>query len=644
MRGPDPQPVPLELIGPARPVPPAEPTAAQMAAWPVVLVSMPFMVADRPSIQLGLLKAITAGYGYAARTLHASLDFAHRIGSETYRSLCEQRGQMIGDWLFSVAAFGDAAPDPDGTLLDDFASGLDLPGGAGTVSRDQLLRIRDEDVPAYLDEMVDGFPWQEVRVVGFSCTFQQNAASFALARRLKDEFPHVVTVFGGANFDGEMGLEHVRRADCIDYAVTGEGDVAFPELLAALATGADPGAVPGVIRRTGGTVSATAARPPYGCLDESPPPDYDEYFARAEALGVHPRTGHRTVRIPFESARGCWWGAKHHCTFCGLNGSSMAFRAKSPRRVADELATQSRRYRSFRFEAVDNILDTAYLSELFPELITAGTTYDIFYEVKANLSREQLRLLRQGGVTHLQPGLESLSTQVLARMRKGVRAGQCVNVLRWGQYYGIQISWNVLWGFPGESAEDYRQQAAVIPHLVHLRPPVGAGRVWLERFSPLFTEPGSGVRERSPERGYRYVYPDSFDLDKVAYFFEYTLADPLPDEAYVGVRTAVETWRAAWERPAPPTLTYFSAPGFLQVYDGRRLGAEGTYTFEGDLAEVYLACVDRPIGAAAVRERLGRRLPVDAVEEAFAGFAERGLMFRDGSSALALALPAGPTR
>jgi ribosomal peptide maturation radical SAM protein 1 len=605
---------------------------------------MPFMMADRPSIQLGLLSAVTAGHGYGVRTMHANLDFASRIGIEHYRELCERRGQMIGDWLFSMAAFGDAAPDPDGALLDDFAADLGSFGDSAAEGREMLLRTRLRDVPAYLDDLVSGYPWDEVRVVGFTCTFQQNAASFALARRLKRAFPQLVTVFGGANFEDEMGLEYVRGVDCVDYAVIGEGDVAFPELLDALATGADPGAVPGVACRKGDTVSTTPARPPYGRLDELPPPDYDEYFARAEALGLQPRAGHRTIRIPFESARGCWWGAKHHCTFCGLNGSSMGFRAKSPQRVAAELATQARRYRSFRFEAVDNILDTAYLSGLFPELAASGTTYDIFYEVKANLSREQLKLLSQGGVTHLQPGLESLSTRVLGLMRKGVRAGQNINVLRWGQYYGITISWNILWGFPGESADDYRAQAAVIPHLTHLRPPVGVGRLWLERFSPLFTQPDSGVRVRSPEPGYRYVYPDSFDLGKIAYFFEYELADPLPDDAYAGVRKTVEDWRAAWEQATPPTLTYFSAPGFLQIYDGRHFGAEGTYTFEGDLAEIYLTCADRPIGAGAVRERLDRRLSLEAIQMAFAEFAERGLMFVDGSTAVALALPAGATR
>lgn len=619
-------------------------TSQQRAGWPTVLVSMPFMMVDRPSIQLGLLKAVGVAHGFPVRTLHANLDFAARIGAEYYELLCERRGRLVGDWLFSAEAFGTAAPDPHGRLLDDFADELSYLGGPGVDWRARLLRTRQHDIPAYLDAMLESFAWSQVRVVGFTSTFQQNAASFALARRLKRRHPGLTTVFGGANFDAEMGLEHVRAVDCVDLAVIGEGDVAFPGLLAALATGTDPAAVPGVARRVGARVVATAAGPALRRLDDLPVPDYDEYFERAEALGLQPRTGNRTVRLPFESARGCWWGAKHHCTFCGLNGSTMAFRAKSPGRVAAELALQARRYRSFRFEAVDNILDLAHLSELFPELIAGGTTYDLFYEVKANLTREQLRLMAQAGVTHIQPGLESLSSSVLRLMRKGVRAAQNVNVLRWGGYYGIRVSWNVLWGFPGETKEDYAEQAEVIGHLVHLQPPLGAGRVWLERFSPMYTEPDSGVATRAPERSYRYVYPDDIELDKVAYFFEYALGDPLPDSAYTGVQQAVDRWAAAWQAETPPVLTYFSAPGFVQIYDGRRPGAEGTYAFEGDLAEIYLACSDRPISASAVRERLGARLPVDAIQEAFHQFRERGLMFLDGSLAVSLALPAGATR
>jgi ribosomal peptide maturation radical SAM protein 1 len=619
-------------------------TAGQRAAWPTVLVSMPFMDIDRPSIQLGLLRAIGAAHDFPVRTLHANLDFAARIGVDYYRLLCERRQRMLADWLFSVEAFGDAAPDAHGRLIDDIADELPYLGGSASERRGRLLRTRSDDVPAYLDAMVESFPWDGVRMVGFTSTFQQNTASFALARRLKHRFPHIVTVFGGANFDGEMGLEWVRSVDCVDLAVIGEGDVAFPTLLDALAAGEDPGSVPGVARRVDGKAVATPAGPPLRRLDDLPVPDYAEYFDRAEALGLQPRAAQRRVWIPFESARGCWWGAKHHCTFCGLNGSTMQFRAKSPERVVDELAEQARRYRSFHFEAVDNILDMAYLTKLFPKLISSGTTYELFYEVKANLTRAQLRLLAEAGVTQVQPGLESLSSRVLSLMRKGVRAAQNVNVLRWGAHYGIKVNWNIIWGFPGETKEDYAAQAEVIQHLVHLRPPAGAGRVWLERFSPLYTEESSGVSARAPELSYRYVYPANVDLDRAAYFFEYQLADALPDSAYAGVRDAVDEWRAAWEGDRPPALTYWSAPGFLQIYDARRPGAEGTYTFEGDLAEIYLACSDRPITASAVRERVGRQLAVEAVQEAFDEFGERGLMFLDGTLALALALPAGATR
>ena len=90
-------------------------------------------------------------------------------------------------------------------------------------------------------------------------------------------------------------------------------------------------------------------------------------------------------------------------------------------------------------------------------------------------------------------------------------------------------------------------------------------------------------------------------------------------------------------------LTYWSAPDFLQIYDGRQRGRDGTYTFEGTLADLYLACSNRPVTAAAVRRELDLNLPVGAIQEIFCEFQQRGLMFIDGQLALALAVPAvGP--
>ncbi len=620
-------------------------TPDRHAAWPVVLVSMPFMDPYRPSIQLGLLAALTARRGFPVRTCHAYLDFAAAIGVDYYKRLCDHRGALIGDWLFSVAAFGDAAPDHDARMLDDLAAALSYLGASPEDAREKLLQIRDRAVPAYLDSLADSFSWSEVAVVGFTSTFQQNTASFALARRLKQRYPEIMTVFGGANFEGEMGSEWVRTVEAIDAAVIGEGDEAFGRLLDALATGGDLAQVPGLARRQDGVVAVADPAPVMDRLDDLPAPDYDEYFQRAEDLGILPRAGMRDVWLPIETGRGCWWGAKHHCTFCGLNGETMRFRAKSAERVLAELGEQARRYRSFRFEAVDNILDMAYFTKLFPLLADHETGYEIFYEVKANLSREQLKIMAQAGVTHIQPGIESLSSNVLRLMRKGARAIQNINLLRWAHYYGIEVKWNLLWGFPGETEQDYTSQAAIMPRLWHLPPPENSARIWLERFSPIFTEQDTfRLRHRSPERSYGYIYPEAVDLERAAYFFDYEFDDGLPDSAYADIRHAADDWFQAWQDGSPPVLKYWSAPGFVQIYDERQRGRGGSYTLEDTLADLYLACVNRPTTAPAVRAALGLDLPTDGIQELFEEFHRQGLMVLDGQFALALAVPAVPGR
>jgi ribosomal peptide maturation radical SAM protein 1 len=618
---------------------------ARASKRPLVLVSMPFMDAFRPSIQLGLLKSLAVAHGFPVRTLHAYLDFAAVIGLDWYQELAGHRGRMLGEWLFSLDAFQDAAPDPDSSMLADLDIGLARLQAPPGQLRKRLIGIRQVDVPSYLDSLVETFPWHEAAVVGFSSTFQQNTASLALARRIKERHPHIFTVFGGANFDGDMGPEFVRAFDWIDAAVIGEADEAFPQLLQTLADGKDLAGVPGVAVRVDGHVRLTAPLPPKMQLDDLPAPDYEDYFAQAGSLGILSQSVRRRVWLPIETARGCWWGEKHHCTFCGLNATTMRFRSKSPGRVLGELEQQSRRYRNFNFEAVDNVLEMSYLKELFPKLSQIEAGYAFFYEVKANLSREQLKLLAEAGVAYIQPGLESLNSNVLRLMRKGTRASQNVNLLRWSQYYGMRVSWNLLWGFPGEAEQDYIDQAAAIPPLIHLPPPESASRIWLERFSPLFTgEDTIGLWDRAPERSYQYVYPADVDLEKVAYFFDYQTDGGVPDAAYDAVRKAVAAWSDAWLADRRPTLTHLSAPHFVQICDQRHQGQDGTYNFEDTLADLYMACSNRPTTAAAVRRKLGLSLPEEDIQEVFREFERRGLMFLDDHFAVALSLPAVKSR
>src|SRR5260370_24175623 len=187
-------------------------------------------------------------------------------------------------------------------------------------------------------------------------------------------------------------------------------------------------------------------------LDALAVPDFGDYFA-----GLEQSTGGSNVvpTLLFETSRGCWWGAKSHCTFCGLNGGAMAFRSKSARRALEELEYLVQRWRIENVEAVDNILDMKYFRDVLPALAEWKWPLQLFYEVKSNLSREQVHLLRDAGVRRIQPGIESLNDHILKLMKKGTTALRNIQLLKWCQEYGVTAEWSMLYGFPGETRPAY---------------------------------------------------------------------------------------------------------------------------------------------------------------------------------------------
>lgn len=608
----------------------------------IALVSMPFASTRRPSLQIGVLKGLAERAGWHARTFHLSLDFAALIGREAYEVLCQHRGMQLSDWIFSPAAFGADTPDPDARMLaelpPEYREALDA-HAKGDVDR-WLRRMRDTLVPAYIESaraLLDGGGHD---IIAFTSTFQQNVASFALARALKAKGSRAVMLFGGANFDDVMGTEYVRAMTCIDYAAIGEGDESFPEFLRRFAASDDPGATQGIAsRRPDGTVRHAPRGAPFTALDDLPPPDYDEYFERFDRLGFQGKDPRRQIDLPVEGSRGCWWGAKHHCVFCGLNAGTMKYRAKSPERLLSEMSALSARYKSFHIETVDNIIDMRLFESVLPGLGEAPRSWNIFFEVKSNLKPAHVAALARAGVRRIQPGIESLSTPVLRIMRKGVTGIQNVNLLRWCAYHGIRPSWNMLWGFPGEELAHYEEQLRLLPHLRHLQPPDGQGRIWMERFSPLFTQAKAmKVKHLAPAASYRRVYPEGLDLTKAAYFFDYEMEDALPDAAYQPIVDVLDGWRAAANDGPRPSLKAYRTPGYTRIDDARSGETNGVYELEGPLAQIYDAFFEAPAGVAAQAKALG--LPEEEVASAVEAFCARGLMMRDGGLALALALPA----
>jgi ribosomal peptide maturation radical SAM protein 1 len=340
-------------------------------------------------------------------------------------------------------------------------------------------------------------------------------------------------------------------------------------------------------------------------------------------------------KLTLEAARGCWWGEKHHCTFCGLNATSMMFRARPAADFFRDVRDMVARHQILDVVMVDNIMSNDYFTELLPLLQELEWDVTIRYEIKANLRAEQLAALAQAGVRHIQPGIESLCSRVLQIMDKGVHATQNVQVLRDADDYGLTVDWNILYGFPGETDQDYAEVLGQLDALSHLQPPSGTTRILLERFSPYFNRPELGFSVRRPARQYRHVYAlDPEQLQDLAYQFE---AEPrgLCGEQEQALRTAVRAWR---DRHASSTLVQSEVPGGLWIRDHRCGWPRREYVVDDRETVDALLALRSPRAAAAVLRSLS-----DA-DRVLDFLRTRGLIFEEGGRIVALPTTSRPLR
>ncbi|MCL8015889.1 RiPP maturation radical SAM C-methyltransferase [Streptomyces sp. AS02] len=559
----------------------------------VLLLSMPFGALDRPSLGLGLLHAMCARARVACDTDYRTFRFAEMIGARDYQWVMDlPHTAFAGEWLFAEALYG-RREDADDRYFDEV---LRRTWRLGDAEVRRLLRIRTAVEP-FLEESVHAVHRYAPTLVGLTSVFHQHLPSLALAARIRRSRPAVTVAFGGANCEGEMGVALQRTFPFVDLVFSGEAERSFPAVLRARAAGRPVTGIPGVTV-AGSTAGTGAPAPPIADLDEVPVPSFDPYFAQLSRTPADP-----TIRptLPLETSRGCWWGARAHCTFCGLNGGTMAFRSKSPPRVLDEIAALRSRHGITEFAVVDNILDSRYFRTVLPELAAAGLNVRLFWEVKATLTRAQVRLLRDAGVTSVQPGIESFSNHVLTLMRKGTTAARNIELLKWCAEYGVRPLWNLMYGLPGETAEDYREITELLPALRHLEPPAGYGPVRMDRFSPYFERPGEwGLTGVQPMAVFHHLYPDAGDeVRRIAYYFDFDYPDGRAADAYArDTIAAVLAWRSEPDRGV--LAMSGGDDGSIRIADSRYGAAAPVWTvLTGWRAAVYRHC-DRSQRLAAL--------------------------------------------
>jgi len=548
----------------------------------IVLWSLPFLAPWHAPVGISVVSALLRDGGIDHELRNSHVEFASL--------LVELLGREQAEIVYSHTdvcdmAAGWALRGLEGARADS------LPGGLqAELKKDGF----PDDVFVALAGAIADFAREDIsslqsipEIAAFTLTIAQTGASLLWSYLIKEASPHTVVVFGGSQCIDPMGPSLLAGTPWIDVVVRGECDSSIVALFQRLAAGDEPVDIPSIGYRNGvGKIRKT----PRGPL-ETPHirPSYREY------VEVYSRFEASLGRPPFlyvEGSRGCWWGERSHCQFCGIHADGIHYRESPAAETFRQLLDTAADCRASTIAMSDSIMSRTHMNELLPMLENARHEYDvsILVELKNAFQKTDVESMARAGVSACQLGVESLSTRLLREMKKGNRAIEHVQALKWLTECGIAVQYNLLSHVPNELPQDYEESTKVARTVHHLPPPTGLFPIQMHRYSPYFNNWRElGFSEPRPAAFYEWVLPESFgDLSEFAYIFDAThpstRGDTELDSARRRLANEIEAWASDYYSSS---LTHYRLPSGVVIH--RTDGGERRECFiEAPLDQLYL--------------------------------------------------------
>jgi ribosomal peptide maturation radical SAM protein 1 len=609
----------------------------------IALVSTPWPIYSRPSIQLATLKSYlqTRHTDLQVVAHHIYLKLAAAVGYRIYHEISERT--WLAESVYAALLY------PENTTAIEKLFYRSIKGRSAL--RKVGFKNLTEQVADVSDDFIDNLDWRSFGLAGFSICHCQFSSTLYFIDRIKKQHPDLSVVIGGSMFAGEAIKDLLRVFPQIDFAVNGEGELALSRLADCLkrpTNTAEISCIPGLVANPPDHHHGAITRNQLQDLTALPQPDYDEYFTLLQSL-----TPQRTFfpTLPAEISRGCWWRKSpvgklySGCTFCNLNLQWDGYRTKTPRQVVREIDTLTTKYQTLSVAFMDNLIPLNVSETVFNGLAESQKDYRLFCEIRAATPRRVLKRMKKAGVSELQIGIEALSTRLLKKLNKGTTTIQNLEIMKTCEELGLVNASNLILEFPGSDREDVEETLHNLEFAMPFRP-MRSVRFWLGLGSPVWTNPKDfRVWSVYNHPNWAVLFPATV-YEAMQFTIQSYRGDRLRQKKlWRPVKEKVNAWKRAYaqlhrEPGSKPILSYRDGKEFL-IINQKHPGIDPmNHRLVGSSRKIYLFC-RQPRSFKVILEHFPS-FGEDRITVFLKMMVAKRLMFEEKSAYLSLAVPIRP--
>ncbi len=609
----------------------------------VALISAPWPLYNRPSIQIGTLKAHLKKKFPELKVdaHHFYLKVAEAIGYRHYQAISEQTWQA--ETVYAALLYPEN--------LERIKKVFYKKAKGKTLLRDISFDSLTRQVQEVSEKFIQSVDWQGYNLAGFSICLCQLTASLYFIKKIKERFPNLFTVVGGSMFTGEAIRNIFNVFPEIDIVVNGEGEIPLSRLVSCLKDSEGEKRIPSVkgIVMPGPVEKETRYFfNQMKDLSGLTPPDYSDYFELLTSFGPEKNF---FPTLPMEISRGCWWQNKNKdrkskgCAFCNLNLQWDGYRKKQPEQVVSEIDDLTTTHKTLSVAFTDNLLPLKTSRAIFKQIKTLRKDFRLFGEIRATTPIRDLYEMHAAGMQEVQIGIEALSTRLLKKLNKGTTAIQNIEIMKHCEMLGIQHSSNLIMHFPESDQEDVAETLQNLEFTFSFRP-LRMVHFWLGLGSSVWQNPEAfGIKAVFNHGNYAGIFPQ-----EVVESMQFTI------QAYRGdighqkrlwqpVKKKLKDWKKAYAKlhqgaEHEKILSYRDGRNFLIIRQRRLDGEPLTHRLEGTSRAIYLFCQKH----RALKRIIDRFSFVhsDRIEPFLKMMVDKKLMFRENDRYLSLAVPERP--